>query len=207
MKSKSLLTLPFIIIPFLTSCNNLSRTFAVLELEEPNSEISPLMEEYDAALDTFYAGKAFYNCTPKTINDICKIYKYQVDCATYLEYNNSIYQIGGFYGGDGVTQLAYYKTSSKHLLFFLYSCGSGIHAYCVGAFDFNESKVKNINCALGEKTTDCDAAFGGNDPGFGLDMSVDIYKTTYTWKNRPFTFDYKLDSQKLETSIEKKLLD
>ena len=193
-------------MPFLTGCNNLSRTFEVLGLEEPNSEISSIMEEYDTTLDTFYAGKTFYNCTPKKINNICKIYKYKDDCATYLEYNDSIYQIGGYYGGFGVTQLAYYKTHSKHLLFFLYSYGSGIHAYGVGVFDLNELKVKSIDCSLSEKTTDCDVAFGGSDPGFGLDISIDIYKATYTWKNTPFTFDYKLASEKLETGIEKKLI-
>ena len=161
--------------------------FSVYDLGEPRLENSDLLKEYVKYSKTSQPDDVLYNVTPLELSNICTIYKFDKSCATFLEYNGKIYQMGVPTGGYGVTQLAYYDTIDTTLLYYINSWGSGIHRSEVFAFDFDDEEIKRVKFDKNDsKSMNYDIAFEVEKTNTGFNLS--IYKSTYTVDNYPFSF-------------------
>lgn len=179
--------------------NNEYQSLRIYNLGDANKNISNEMMDYVKDKKNAYEDDELFNVTPKPLEDFCKIYKYKKSCETYLEYNGKIYPMGISFGGYGVTQVANYKTRDKHLLYFIFSWGSGIHRSNIWAFDFVSQEMKVVDCALNEEIHPIDVVFDNNlrdlrpdeDPKVASRLQLSIYQTRFRWYgNDPFKFNY-----------------
>lgn len=74
-----------------------------------------------------------------------------LDNTTYLRLNNNYYPLGESFGGWGVTEFVYQKVDKHEWLYFLYSCGSGIHRSFVDAIDLSNGIYYSV---IGIETMD-----------------------------------------------------
>ncbi len=179
--------------------NNEYQSLRIYNLGDANKNISNEMMDYVKDKKNAYEDDELFNVTPKPLEDFCKIYKYKKSCETYLEYNGKIYPMGISFGGYGVTQVANYKTRDKHLLYFIFSWGSGIHRSNIWAFDFVSQEMKVVDCALNEEIHSIDVVFDNNlrdlrpdeDPKVASRLQLSIYQTRFRWYgNDPFKYYY-----------------
>ncbi len=88
---------------------------------------------------TGYDNDKCYNITPEEFKQDSgyQIFKYDTSCASFLLYDEEIYQLGEWFGGMGVTSMALADLDSdgKQELYFTYSWGSGIHRSLAAYFD------------------------------------------------------------------------
>lgn len=89
---------------------------------------------------------------------------------TYLHLGNNYYPLGGSFGGWGVTEFVYRSDGNHSLLYYIYSCGSGIHRSYVNAFDLSNEKQYSI---VGIETAD---AFIDYTFEISEDNSIDLYQ-------------------------------
>ena len=89
---------------------------------------------------------------------------------TYLHLGNNYYPLGGSFGGWGVTEFVYRSDGNHSLLYYIYSCGSGIHRSYVDAFDLSNEKHYSI---VGIETADAfvDYTFEINE-----ESNIDLYQ-------------------------------
>ena len=82
-----------------------------------------------------------YNITPKEITDKYgfRLYKFEDNDETYIEYNDSVYHLGSGFGGCGTVSFAAADIDMNDTdeLYFTFSCGSGIHSVNMGGFDLS----------------------------------------------------------------------
>ena len=131
-----------------------------------------------------------YNVTPKDLKHKCSIYRFSYEnCGglggeTFLLYDDEVYSIGSAFGGYGVTEFAYVNTNQQNMLYYIYSCGSGIHRSGVGAFDF---KTKTMSLFTGNPTNNIDELpfAGAEDISFYTsdDGYLGICKAKISWKS------------------------
>ena len=88
-----------------------------------------------------------YNIIPVEISEKYgfDVFKYNMSCASYLLYEDTIYTLGESFGGYGVTAFAVADLNKDGMkeLYFTYSWGSGIHRSQVGYFD---TATKTVTC-------------------------------------------------------------
>lgn len=88
-----------------------------------------------------------YNIIPVDISEKYgfNVFKYNMSCASYLLYEDTIYTLGESFGGYGVTAFAVADLNKDGMkeLYFTYSWGSGIQRSQVGYFD---TATKTVTC-------------------------------------------------------------
>ena len=179
---------------------------SICDLGEPKLDISNLMEEYAKNVKTGVLDDVLYNVTPSELSGICTIYKFDKSCATFLEYNGKIYQMGIWVGGYGVTQLAYHDTIDKTLLYYINSWGSGIHRSEVFAFDFDDEKIMKVAFEENEGKMVYDIAFFV-DTTDNKEIKLSIYKATYEWVNRPYKLNMTHEEVVIDNILNCELVD
>ncbi|MDE6019694.1 MAG: hypothetical protein K2H01_01675 [Ruminococcus sp.] len=97
------------------------------------------MPEALTYINSGYEDDILYEITSPELeeNTDYRIFKYSQSCASYLYYEDSIYQLGEFFGGLGLTSFASADINSdgKDELYFTFSWGSGMHRAKAGYFD------------------------------------------------------------------------
>lgn len=68
-----------------------------------------------------------------------------LDGETFIHDNNNYYQLGGAFGGYGLTEFVRRQGNGGHWLYFIYSFGSGIHRTQIGIFDLLHNGLYSIN--------------------------------------------------------------
>lgn len=138
-------------LPIQAPFNSLS----IRSSEEGVEDFLKLLGDYKSG----YANENCYNITPTFIsnNSQYKIFKFEKSCTSFLLFDGLTYQMGGSFGGYGVTSvaLADMNRDGQYELYFTCSYGSGIHRAQVGYFDPAKKQVlvfdktyKNSNCIL-----------------------------------------------------------
>ncbi len=162
MKRKSL----FIVIPLLlsslSSCGNDTGNYHIFAPEDKDAVgESAFIDDYLKDASPLYSVISaknsdvlsyLYDVTPSCLNGVCELYRFRfnidsigsLEGESFLVYQNKAYQLGGAFGGYGVTHYAYDSTEDKPLLYFIYSYGSGAHRSLVNAFDFSSSSIKSV---------------------------------------------------------------
>lgn len=127
------------------------------------------------------------NVTPHELKELCTIYRFTgthngfLDCETFLIYHGDVYHIGIGWGGFGVTQFAYIHSTSQHLLYYIFSCGSGIHRSIVNAFDFQTKTIKIPDLDLTDlEMRDIQFSLSNND------LSLDLYISDMYWMDEDY---------------------
>jgi hypothetical protein len=125
-----------------------------------------------------------YDVTPSFLKSVCQLYRFSESCeslgslegSSLILYKEKAYPIGVSFGGYGVTHYAYGESQGKTLLYFIYSCGSGVHRSLVNAFDFS-------SCAT-ESVEEKDKAFWNDDLQFTLseEGKLEVRYSTYDVK-------------------------
>lgn len=88
--------------------------------------------------DSGYENDACYNVTADDVKEAgYSVFKYDTSCASFLLYENSVYPLGEWFGGLGVTSMAIRDSDNDGLneLYYTYSWGSGIHRSHAAYFD------------------------------------------------------------------------
>lgn len=115
-----------------------------------------------------------------------------LDGETFIYDNNNYYQLGGAFGGYGLTEFVRRQGNGGHWLYFVYSFGSGIHRTEIGIFDLLHNGLYFIKDLTLEQ---------GKDFTFMLDESdnsIDLYEATITPNQSDDGFDtYLITKDKL----------
>ena len=86
-----------------------------------------------------------YNITPDFIanNSDYSIFKYASSTASFLLFDDEIYALGTYFGGNGLTSMALgdLNEDDQYELYFTFSWGSGLHRSQIGYFDPCAKKV------------------------------------------------------------------
>jgi len=120
----------------------------------------------------------YFNVTPKRIEDNSdyQVFKNDTSCASFLLYEDTVYPMGGWFGGNGVVNMALGDMNRDGMdeLYFTYSWGSGIHRSQAAYFDPAEKKMVDLDCVkmFGDMMVAVDR-FGGISfyEGFILDFN------------------------------------
>lgn len=183
MKALSLLTF----VASISGCSLISTTMLIYGgLSEPTDEISDLMREYDKNLNELYAGSEFHNVTLKSMKKNYKIYKYKESAMTFLEYQNTIYQLGVNYinPGYGVAQIGYLKVDSDADVYFTFCFYKDEAKYTgIGRFSTKDKKVTYLKNAI--KSED-DYAFKSISAA-SSNAKINLFKVEMNWVNYPYT--------------------
>lgn len=148
-----------------------------------DNQISSAMLSFIEGHESSYENDTLWRVGTNHLNRVVTFYKFEKSCETFMEFDGVIYEMGPYFGGNGVTQLAYYHEGDKYVLYYILSYGSGIHRSEVYSFDFKERDVKKveeidiplmIDIEFGDLTT--------NDERFILS----IYESTLTFAKYPF---------------------
>lgn len=193
MKKLSILIFIFLLIFSLSGCS--TSNYKIFEMKINNDAVDKeQMHEYLLNNDDFSYEEILenepdlmtklYNVTPKEIKK-CSIYRFSYEgCGglggeTFLVYDDEVYSLGNAFGGYGVTEFAYRNTKQENILYYIYSCGSGLHRSGVGAFDF---KTKTMSVYLGDPN---ELSFlGAEDISFYIsDGYLGICKAEISWKS------------------------
>ena len=115
----------------ITGCDTVSLTPSDNDVQS----FTALNKDYSSG----YENDLCYNITPDYIKDNTdyEIFKYSQSSASLLLYENHVYQLGGYFGGTGITNtaLADINRDGQYELYFTFSWGSGLHRSQVGYFD------------------------------------------------------------------------
>lgn len=102
-----------------------------------------------------YASDTCYNITPDIIKESSeyKIFKYNTSSASFLQYEDTIYPLGIWFGGYGVTSMALADMDEDEMpeLYFTYSWGSGLHRSHVAYFNPKQKEVVTFDYTLKDK--------------------------------------------------------
>lgn len=116
-------------------------TFSLTPSLRNVKEFEQCLGDFDAGYDTDQC----YNVTPQNISDLYgfQIFKFDTSCASFLLYEDEVYQLGGWFGGLGATSFAVADLNEDGFweLYFTYSCGSGVHASSAGYFNAADKTV------------------------------------------------------------------
>lgn len=118
-----------------------------------------------------------------------------LDGMAFLYDDETYYSLGGAWGGYGVTQFAHYKNKSEDLLYYIYSCGSGIHRTSIGVFNFKTKEKGIISLNL---KTNLDYAFT-----IGNMNSINLNYANIHWKEHDGYSYYIEEGDILYKNIEK----
>ena len=98
-----------------------------------------------------------YNITPKEITDKYgfRLYKFEDNYETYIEYNDSVYLVGEGIGGRGTVSFAVadMDMNGTDELYFTHSYGSGLHIVDIGVFDLSTMKWGSFSSQLKDLIT------------------------------------------------------
>ncbi len=208
LKKILLILVSFISFSLFTSCGINQHIFSIFDVEVNSNNVQK--DKLDSYLSNNYSYNNLKinspdildnakNITPSKIESFCQIYKFS-DCAgivgleTYLLYNDQFYKLGEGFGGYGVTEFAYIDSPDSKKLYYIYSCGSGIHRSNVGCFNFiNETNyIVDIEVEL-----QIDIQFALSSNG----TSLDIYSSDLKYNQDRFTMK-KNKKDFLYTNIE-----
>lgn len=114
---------------------------------------------------------------------------------TFLYYDDFYYALGGSFGGYGVTQFAHYKNKTEDLLYYIYSCGSGIHRTQIGVFNFNTKENGFVDLDL---ELQLDYAFTYGDMN-----SINLNYANINWKSNDGYSYYINEKDLLYKNVEK----
>lgn len=124
-------------IPSSESKSNFESVIYAFQMEPLESEQD--MPEKLPYIDSGYEDDIIYEITSSTLegNTNYRIFKYSNSCASYLYYDDSIYQLGEYFGGYGLTSFVPFdgNDDGKDELYFTFSWGSGMHRAQAGYFD------------------------------------------------------------------------
>ena len=102
-----------------------------------------------------YENDELYNITPQEITDQFgfRIFKYDQNCESYLEYNGNVYTLGTGFGGLGPVSFAVADLNNDGAIeiYFSYSWGSGIHRSQIGYFDSESLEVSDFDISCENK--------------------------------------------------------
>jgi hypothetical protein len=97
-----------------------------------------------------------------------------LDGETFLLINGTYFHLGTAFGGFGVTEFVRRHGDAGHWLFFLYSCGSGIHQTYVGVFIFLKNNLYSIKDLVLDINTDYTFVLDDDN------NSIDLYESSIT---------------------------
>ena len=136
-----------------TGCNEIGDSNnGILDVKAANLELkvkssTKNVDEFikkNIAYNSIYEYDECFNITPNFISENSKysIFKYSKSCASYLFYENEVYEITGV-GAFGVTSMALADLDgdSNYELYFTFSHGSGIHWSLIGYFDPTTNEI------------------------------------------------------------------
>jgi hypothetical protein len=181
-------------LPIQAPFNSLS----IRSSEEGVEDFLKLLGDYKRG----YENEKCYNITPTFVSDNSeyKIFKFEKSCASFLQFDGLTYQLGGSFGGYGVTSLALadMNRDGQYELYFTYSYGSGIHRAQVGYFDPAQKQVlvfdktyKKSDCIL---TLDSDNNLSNNRAKIHLqdfvnfDITADDELGTIKYRNNKIQY-------------------
>ena len=146
MKNKAYMAL-LAAVPFiLTGCTHADDTGNTSSIEtalysfhmeplENRQDIPKLLLEYNFG----YEDDIPYEITSPELeeNTDYRIFKFSQSSASFLYYEDTLYQLGDWFGGCGLTSFAFAdgNNDGKNEMYFTFSYGSGIHSQCASYFD------------------------------------------------------------------------
>lgn len=149
----------------LTSCSKTQNSNnKVLDIKAPHAEIQFTVSEnqvqefldINSDFNAGYETDTCYNITPDFVADHSSyaIFKYDTSCASYLMYEDEIYELGIGFGGFGLTSLALadLNKDNQYELYYTFSHGSGMHRSQIGWFDpaTRETKILDYSYMNGD---------------------------------------------------------
>ncbi len=209
-----LICLLFLLI--ITGCN--ISNYSIYEIKINNDAVDKeLMHEYlSSNADFSYEAilentpdlmTRLYNVTPKELKNKCSIYRFSYEnCGglggeTFLIYDNDVYILGAAFGGYGVTELAYRSSNDENKLYYIFSCGSGIHRSAVGAFDFKTKTMSYYGPQLNDDSHNQPFA-ELEDISFYISGSyLGICKAEISWKNNDTFEVYIIDGENVLNNV------
>lgn len=114
--------------------------FVIYKIDFNDNPLPDIVKEYFESDVKGYPDEECVDCTPNGITDFA-LYKYKSASKTLLLYKGSIYVIGEWFGGYGVTEIAIAEDAEGSYLVYNYSCGSGITSSSLGAFSFKSQRL------------------------------------------------------------------
>lgn len=129
-----------------------------------------------------YANDICYNITPRFISDNSdyQIFKYAGSTASFLLYDDEVYELGIYFGGFGLTSVALgdLNQDNQYELYFTFSWGSGLHHSQIGYFNPSIKKVTVFDYSYFKNdlllTTDDEKTLYVNEATFEGDSFVDF---------------------------------
>jgi hypothetical protein len=154
MKKKLFAMVLFALVLYTTGCikEDLTLTNA-LSIKAVSSELK-IESSFNKVDDFLNKNKNFpndyetdicYNITPDFIanNSDFSIFKYTSSTASFLLFDDEIYVLGAFFGGNGLTSMALgdLDKDNQYELYFTFSWGFGLHRSQIGYFNPSTKKV------------------------------------------------------------------
>lgn len=130
--------------PTTTDALSIKAVSSELEIESSSNKVDDfLIKNKNFTKD--YENDICYNITPDFIanNSDYSIFKYASSTASFLLFDDEIYELGAFFGGNGLTSMALgdLDKDNQYELYFTFSWGSGLHRSQIGYFNPSIKKV------------------------------------------------------------------
>lgn len=142
-----------------------------LEIRPSDEDVADFLALLGEGAPKSYENDTCYNITPAFIKDNSGyvIFKFDQSCASYLLYEDTIYPLGGYFGGLGAVSfaLADLNADGAYELYYTFSWGSGMHRSQVGYFDPATKAAADFDAAFYDKDTALAAS-----PDGGLNVCV-----------------------------------
>lgn len=174
-------------------------TISISSLGSYADLISNEMKVYTSKFSKYIYGNLWRIC-PNDIQGLVGIYKFDKECASFLEYNKKIYPIGDYLKGYGLTEMAYYHSGYTNLMYFICTSENEDKKSIILAFDFNDEKMKKVDLPFNENNN-IDISFDRSISGDGK-VQLSVYESEL--KKRDDSLYYERTQIKL---LEENILD
>lgn len=130
--------------PTTTNALSIKAVSSELKIESSSNNVDAFLN-INKNFPNDYETDICYNITPYFIanNSDFSIFKYASSTASFLLFDDEIYELGAFFGGNGLTSMALcdLDKDNQYELYFTFSWGSGLHRSQIGYFNPSTKKV------------------------------------------------------------------
>jgi hypothetical protein len=130
--------------PTITNALSIKAVSSELKIESSSDKVNDFLDK-NKNYTNDYEADTCYNITPEFIanNSDFTIFKYASSTASFLLFDDEIYELGVFFGGYGLTSMALgdLDKDNQYELYFTFSWGSGLHRSQIGYFNPSTKKV------------------------------------------------------------------
>ncbi|MDF2909057.1 MAG: hypothetical protein K0R34_4378 [Herbinix sp.] len=130
--------------PTITNELSIKAVSSELKIESSSNKVDEFLDK-NINFPNDYETDICYNITPDFItnNSDFSIFKYASSTASFLLFNDEIYELGAYFGGNGLTSMALgdLDKDNQYELYYTFSWGSGLHRSQIGYFNPSTKKV------------------------------------------------------------------